>query len=172
MICNPFRLIYVSCVDQYKHQWHLVEAVARLRQEGLPLVLNLVGPAYPPALSRLKATIHKFPSANDWVCYYGELPYEVLHRQYEQADIGIASKDGSRLFVSNSKLSSIKKAGLMAYVKKPIYGPAEISAEKLEFHSTKSNAIAQEGSKIFIDGKIIPPIALNIEKLYPARGKR
>ena len=88
-LTNPLRLIYVSIVDQYKHQWHLVEAVARLRQKGLPLALNLVGPAYPPALSRLKAAIHKFAFANDWVSYYGELPYEVLHRQYEQADIGI-----------------------------------------------------------------------------------
>ena len=88
-LTNPFRLIYVSCVDQYKHQWHLVEAVARLRQEGLPLVLNLVGPAYPPALSRLKAAIHNFPFANDCVYYNGELPYEAIHRQYEQAEIGI-----------------------------------------------------------------------------------
>ena len=28
---NPFRLLYVSIIDQYKHQWHVVEAVAQLR---------------------------------------------------------------------------------------------------------------------------------------------
>lgn len=51
---RPFRILYVSIIDVYKHQWHVAEAIAKLRSGGLPVVLDLVGPAYPPALARLK----------------------------------------------------------------------------------------------------------------------
>ena len=86
---RPFKLLYVSPIDQYKHQWHVVEAVFRLRQEGLPLVLDLVGPAYPPAFSRLKESMAKLTSVDDWIFCLGEIPYEDLHHQYAQADLGI-----------------------------------------------------------------------------------
>ena len=61
----------------------------RLRQEGLPLVLDLVGPAYPPAFSRLKERMAKLTSADDWIFCLGEIPYEDLHHLYAQADLGI-----------------------------------------------------------------------------------
>ena len=30
------KLLYVSTVKQYKHQWHLIDAVALLKQQGFP----------------------------------------------------------------------------------------------------------------------------------------
>jgi len=80
--------------------------------------------------------------------------------------IGVASKDGSQLFISDSKFTDIKKAGLMAYIKKPEYGPAKISANALEIHSTEKRAIAQKGNKITIDGIEIPSAELNVKELY------
>jgi glycosyltransferase involved in cell wall biosynthesis len=56
---RPYRVLYVSIIDEYKHQWHVVEAVAALRQQGLPIVLDLVGPVYPPALKRLNQSIDR-----------------------------------------------------------------------------------------------------------------
>ena len=57
---DAIRLIYVSIVDQYKHQWH-VEAIAKAReQSGLDLQLDLIGPAYAPALARLNKAITKY----------------------------------------------------------------------------------------------------------------
>ena len=86
---NPFRLLYVSIINQYKHQWHVVEAVHSLRAEGLPVVLDLIGPAYPPALSRLRTMLDRLDPAGEWARYHGAVPYEDLHRIYRLADIGI-----------------------------------------------------------------------------------
>jgi len=86
---NPYRVLYVSIIDQYKHQWHVVEAVSALRQQGFPLVLDLVGPAYQPALKRLNAAIDRFDSAGDWVHYHGAIPFNELHLRYAQADLGL-----------------------------------------------------------------------------------
>jgi glycosyltransferase involved in cell wall biosynthesis len=86
---NPYRLLYVSSVDQYKHQWHLIEAVSFLRKQNIPVKLDLVGPAAPSALIRLNAAITKFDPENSWVRYQGAVPYEELNHLYAQADLGV-----------------------------------------------------------------------------------
>jgi hypothetical protein len=85
----------------------------------------------------------------------------------ENVAIGAASKDGSQLLISNSKFYEVKIAGLMAYIKKSEYGPAQIGAEALEFSSTYKQAIAQKGSKIVLDGEEIHTEDLQTKTLYP-----
>jgi len=86
---HPYRVLYVSIIDQYKHQWHVVEAVAALRKQGFPIVLDLVGPAYPPALKRLNQTIDRLDFERRWVHYHGAIPFNELHLRYAQADLGL-----------------------------------------------------------------------------------
>lgn len=86
---RPYRLIYVSIIDQYKHQWHVVQAVAALRKQGIPIVLDLVGPAYPPALDRLNDTISQVDPDRRWAHYHGAIAFDTLHHQYAQADLGL-----------------------------------------------------------------------------------
>jgi glycosyltransferase involved in cell wall biosynthesis/SAM-dependent methyltransferase len=86
---KPFRILYVSIIDYYKHQWNVVEAVAALRSAGLPVVLDLVGPAFPPALVRLKACLDKFDGGNNWTQYHGARTYNELPAVYSRADIGV-----------------------------------------------------------------------------------
>jgi glycosyltransferase involved in cell wall biosynthesis len=84
---QPFQILYVSTVDFHKHQWHVAGAVAMLRREGLPLTLNLVGPAYPPALKRLKASLIKLDPDGDFITYRGVVPHEALNAHYTDADL-------------------------------------------------------------------------------------
>lgn len=86
---KPYRVLYVSIIDQYKHQWQVVEAVAALRQEGIPVSLDLVGPAYPPALARLQETLARLDPEGSWVRYHGAIPFEALHQYYAEADAGL-----------------------------------------------------------------------------------
>ncbi|MCG8345681.1 MAG: glycosyltransferase family 4 protein [Chlorobiales bacterium] len=86
---RPCRLLYVSIIDQYKHQWNVVEAVEILRNESFPLTLDLIGPAYPPALMRLNEAIARLDPERSWVHYHGAIPFNELHLQYERADIGV-----------------------------------------------------------------------------------
>jgi len=91
---------------------------------------------------------------------------QAIEINIKTTDIGAASKDGSRLFLSNSVLTGIKKAGLMAYIKKAEYGPAEIVAKNLEFNSTDQRAVMEKENKISIDGIDILPTDLDVKKLY------
>lgn len=86
---DPLRMIYVSIVDQYKHQWNVVEAVNALRKAGWFVQLDLVGPAYRPAMLRLRTAIDKYDPLETWVKYHGPIEYEKLHQIYSKADLGI-----------------------------------------------------------------------------------
>jgi len=86
---NPYRLLYVSIVEQYKHQWSVVEAVHSLRLEGFPIEIEFVGPSYPPALKRLKSVIKKLDPDGRWAHYRGPISYKELDSVYKKADLGI-----------------------------------------------------------------------------------
>jgi glycosyltransferase involved in cell wall biosynthesis len=86
---NPYRVLYVSIIDQYKHQWNVVKAISILRKEGLPIVLDLVGPAYPRALDRLNKIISDLREDKSWVHYHGAIPFNELHLRYAKADLGL-----------------------------------------------------------------------------------
>ena len=80
------RILYVSTVKQYKHQWNLIEAVGQLRQQGFPLELHLIGSGDPAALKRMRESIHKFDQFGEFVQYHGGLNHSVTLQWYAEAD--------------------------------------------------------------------------------------
>lgn len=84
---RPLRVLYVSIIDLYKHQWRAVEAIGHLRAEGLPVELALVGPAYPPALARLRKTLGRIDPTGRFVRYEGSVQHEQLPGRYAAADL-------------------------------------------------------------------------------------
>lgn len=87
---DPFRLLYVSTVELYKHQWVLVRAVADLRRRtGWPLVLELVGSGHPAALRRLDRAVRLADPDGRWIKRRGATPHAELRGIYAKADIGV-----------------------------------------------------------------------------------
>lgn len=86
-LSRPFRILYVSIVEVYKHQCHVVEAVRQLRKIGLPVTLDLVGPATPVAMKRLQKKMEQVDPTGEFIRYLGEVPYTKLNNCYEKADI-------------------------------------------------------------------------------------
>ncbi len=83
----PFRILYVSIIDMYKHQWHVADAVVKLRSLGFPIVLDLIGPSYKPALKRLRRMLNLIDPDGKIVRYWGKIPYEKMHTFYNDADL-------------------------------------------------------------------------------------
>jgi len=83
---KAYRILYVSIVNPYKHQWRVVEAVAELRQRGFPLQLHLVGPAWPSAMRCLRNAMRKHDPLGQFTCYHGPIPYAELPNHYREAD--------------------------------------------------------------------------------------
>lgn len=85
-LANPFRLLYVSIVDVYKHQWHVAEAVAGLRKKGFPVVIDFIGSSYPQAMHKFEDTVSGLDPNDSFINYKGFMPYNELPEVYHQAD--------------------------------------------------------------------------------------
>ncbi len=82
---RPFRLLYVSAVLAYKHQWNVASAVLKLRKEGYPVRLDLVGGHLEPnAFNKLQAVLKE--DKDNVIHYHGALSHEELPKVYKSAD--------------------------------------------------------------------------------------
>jgi glycosyltransferase involved in cell wall biosynthesis len=88
-VSDPLRIVYVSIIDVYKHQWHVATAVAALREKGLPVSLQLIGPSYPPALKRLQRVMRRLDPQGAFISYEPAVPHEQLPSLYGGADIAV-----------------------------------------------------------------------------------
>jgi glycosyltransferase involved in cell wall biosynthesis len=83
---RPFNLLYVSPITVYKHQWILVRAVARLREEGYPVVLDLAGGSYSPSYQKYNAELANIKDHNQFIRYHGVVPYAEIEKLYKHAE--------------------------------------------------------------------------------------
>lgn len=83
---NPYRLLYVSIITVYKHQWNVVKAVSALREKGYPVVLDLVGPKTEEGFALLEPVLQSVPSGEQYVFYHGSADRNQLRNFYLEAD--------------------------------------------------------------------------------------
>jgi glycosyltransferase involved in cell wall biosynthesis len=80
------RVLYVSTLHLFKHQWNVVSAVAALRRElTMDIYLDLVGGGEPRARERLNSSINEH-GAHRWTTVR-EVPAEEMPRVHEESDI-------------------------------------------------------------------------------------
>jgi len=86
-MAEPFRFLYVSKVEPYKHQWHVVEAVARLRKAGMPVALDLIGGIECQSSGkRLLQAISREDAEGNFIHWLDHVPYTELPQYYHRAD--------------------------------------------------------------------------------------
>ena len=90
----------------------------------------------------------------------------------ERVGTGAASKDSSTLDISDSAIRSARTAALLAYVKKPEYGPGSIVAARIASDELSEMARVQMGSSIVLDGQSVEPEDLDVDALYQTSMKR
>lgn len=84
---HPFRFLYVSDVHPYKHQWNVVDAVVKLRRDGLPISLDLIGaPVHGSSARRLRETLSSLNGHGRAIRFHGNLEHHTLAPIYREAD--------------------------------------------------------------------------------------
>lgn len=87
---RKIRLLYVSTIDMYKHQWHVVKAVKKLRDKKYDISLEFIGGVgNSKAYKKLLSSISQFDPAGEFVFYKGEINYKDLPSVYSGANIFI-----------------------------------------------------------------------------------
>jgi glycosyltransferase involved in cell wall biosynthesis len=85
----PARVLYVSSIDSYKHQWLVVQAVSNIRNRGFPVVLEIIGSSYGPARKLLDEAVRTHDPYSQWVTVRGVVPHTELSAVYQEADIAV-----------------------------------------------------------------------------------
>lgn len=83
---SPFHFLYVSIMMPYKHQIEVVTAMARLRKQGLPVSLTLVGAEWGNYGPSVLAKVKELDPTASFLHTAGHMPFENLHALYKEAD--------------------------------------------------------------------------------------
>ncbi len=109
----------------------------------------------------------RFEDIHDKALSVGEASTVVVRNiTVERAGTAVASKDGSRVDLSDSAIRGIVHVALMAYSKKPVYGGAELVTAGVSVLEAERSAIAQVGSRVTIDGAELAAEELDVDALY------
>lgn len=86
----------------------------------------------------------------------------------EDLDFGVVSKDSSQVTVTGLTLENIHWAGLAAYIKKPAYGPATLTAKAVTFVQVPAErrTLVQTESWMELEGERIWGTPLDVSSLY------
>ena len=87
---NPFKVIYVSTIDFYKHQTNVIEAIGKLRDiTGWQININFIGPANNNALKNFKKKAKLWDSKKEWIHYSGQISYDNIAKAYYKSDLAL-----------------------------------------------------------------------------------
>jgi len=81
------RILYVSTVKKYKHQWTLIDAIGSLRKEGIPIELHLIGGGDSQALRWMRRAIRRNDPENKYIFVHGSLSYDETVHWYSKVDM-------------------------------------------------------------------------------------
>jgi len=117
--------------------------------------------------STVSVTDSRFIRVNDKAISIGE--NSVFHGQgitIEDSGAGIVSKDNSAVHIKDAVIQNCKTASIMAYVKKPEYGPSQLTASNVSITGNAKEVVVQDKSKVILNGKTIETETVNVNNLY------
>jgi len=86
---KEIQCLYVSNVATYKHQWHVVRAIAKLRSAGYPLKLTLIGGGDDASQRRLDTEILASDPSGAFVTQHPFLDNDKLPQIFSETDLFI-----------------------------------------------------------------------------------
>ena len=81
---KPLKITYISIINYYKHQVNVIKAVKMLNKEGIPIILDLIGPIYEPMREKFERSLK---GTESFITYKGKIPYEEISDCYKNTDI-------------------------------------------------------------------------------------
>jgi len=94
----------------------------------------------------------------------------VLGGRAQGVSIGVASKDRSNVTIKGFELRDVRNFGLAAFIKKPEYGPSELTAAQVTIENAgRGNTLCQTGCTLSWNGTEVATEEIDVEQLYRDR---
>ncbi len=154
---KPFRLLYVSSVDLYKHQWVVADAVVLARKQGIPVELHIAGPVlHPRAAQKMNRALQEAGEHSRAIIMHGAVSYQHIKDIYADADLFVFSSTCESFGLT---LLEASKAGLPVLCYN--YPPAReiLGDAALWFNKIEAETIANEIRHLFVNPGLREKIA-------------
>jgi len=86
---KPFKLLYVSNIDVYKHQVPVLNAVKNLVRKGYPLKVLFVGPGSKKSVNKFAQLLKTVDRDKVWCEFLGLVKYGNMQNIYNSVDLAI-----------------------------------------------------------------------------------
>lgn len=86
---KSIKIVYVSSIEPYKHQWNVVEAVSSLISKGHKIQLDFIGPPNQKYLKKLNKSIKRNLKSTSSIKYHGIVKHQKIQKIYLQSDIAV-----------------------------------------------------------------------------------
>jgi len=84
---QPYKLLYVSTINVYKHQWNIIAAIAKLKQNGYNIELILIGSIASKQMGKkFNHFLEKYDSRKMFIKYLGQVNFDVIETYYKNSD--------------------------------------------------------------------------------------
>ena len=148
---NPYRLLYVSILTAYKHQWNVAEAVFKLSEDGFPIHLTLIGPKDSQGYAKLMKVFKRYPESSSAVSYLGEIDHDALPNYYKDADAFVFASSCENMPII---LVEAMSAGLPIASSNMGPMPEILSAAGIYFNPESVDDIYETLKKLFVDDRL------------------
>lgn len=88
-LSRPFKLLYVSNIDVYKHQVSVLNAVKKLVDKGYPLKVLFVGPGSKKNVNKFSELLNIVDRDGVWCEFLGQVKYGDMENIYNSADLAL-----------------------------------------------------------------------------------
>ena len=95
-----------------------------------------------------------------------ETHLSISNSRFENIGYGLVSKDSSKIISNDMHIVNAQVAGMAAYIKKPNFKPAIISAQNTSFVNCAVDCLSQTGSRIHSEGLLMPRTSFQSKTLY------
>lgn len=86
---EPIVCTYVSNADLYKHQWHVIDAVSRLKRSGYNIKLELVGAGSGHAAARVSEAVALHDPEGNYIKVMNLVPHKDVPAYLRKSDVFI-----------------------------------------------------------------------------------
>ncbi|MBT7624012.1 MAG: glycosyltransferase family 4 protein [Flavobacteriaceae bacterium] len=148
---RPLKLIYVSTINLYKHQWQLLKAVDQLNQEGYFIDLTLIGDKQQNAFDKLTNTLHQLKN-KEKINYLGSVNYDQLQNYYSDSDVFIFA---STCETFGMVILEAMSCGLPVLCSKYSSMPSVFENIPIYFDPFKIESIKKSIIKVYNDDKLL-----------------
>lgn len=160
---EPITCLYVSNAALYKHQWHVVAAIAKLRlRTGLDLRLRLVGGGRGMAIKKLMRAIAQYDPESNFVMFEQFIENQEIAKRLGEAQIFVYASSCENLPIT---LLEAMAAGLPIASSDRGPMPEVLGNSAVYFDPESPDSIASAVHRIILDNELRIKIQVDVRKI-------